>query len=193
MIDLIKEKVFDKFKDDPHRLAHILGVEAVAVKLSCIHGVDPNKARIAALYHDFMKNDPIDLQMSFLSAEEIKLYHDFPVMYHGLSAAVKLREDFQIDDAEILHAIRSHIFGKPQMSKLEKIIFIADYVEPNRVMEDIHQIYEIATKDLDEAVYRVLESTNHYLKEKGFNRAPEQIRSTHYYEEVTRGKVKHHY
>ena len=193
MIDEIYKKVESKLKDHPSRLKHTLGVLEVAVELAKIYSVDTESASIAALYHDYTKYDEIHDQIKDLDPKDIEDYRQFPIMYHALSAEKKLMQDFGITDSDILNAIRYHIWGRPRMSVLEKIIFIADYVEPNRHMEDITEIRNIAKTDLNRAVYRIMASSNAFLIQKGIKPSPLQLQATHYYEEVTRGKTKHNH
>ena len=188
MIENIKQKVFEKLKDHPKRFTHILGVAETAADLAYIHHIDPQKAWIAGLYHDIAKYDTILEQTKYLDKETILKYKDFPVIYHAYGAASYLKHDFDIDDEEILEAIRHHVWGKPNMTILEKIIFVSDSCEPNRKYEDCKEIIELAKTDLDQAVFICMDISLIKLIEKGKKPSTEQIEAHTYYMEVTRGK-----
>ena len=81
------------------------------------------KAAIAGLFHDFAKYDEIVEQMNMMELRWIKEYADYKVIYHAIAAANMLEHEFKIHDQDILHAIRYHVWGRVNMSELEKIIF----------------------------------------------------------------------
>lgn len=190
MINAIETYVIEHMSEHPKRLKHIIGVKDTAVALASIHGIDLNKAMIAALFHDVTKYDSLDDQKQFLDQTTIDKYHDYPVMYHALSAAECLKRTFDIQDEDILNAIKHHIWGTPRMSPLEQIIFIADSCEPSREFDDAPIIYEIAQKDLDNATWLAMKASINYLEKKGFTPSQEQLDAYHYYQEVIRGKIK---
>lgn len=190
MIDVIKEKVIDKMKDHPKRLAHIIGVAETAAKLAKIYGIPEEKAMIAGLYHDMAKYDSLSEQMNMMDLRWIKAYADFPVIYHAIAAANMLEHEFRVHDHDILNAIRYHVWGRKEMSMLEKIIFVADSCEPNRPFDDIDYIYDLATKDIDQAVCYCMKQSILDVKKKKLVPSDEQLEAYEYYLEVTRGKIK---
>jgi len=187
MIDQIKEKVSLKLENHQKRLRHVFGVYETAVKLAEIHQVDIEKAAIAALYHDYAKYDTIESQIKHIELKLIKQYANYPVIYHALAAAIQLNYDFNIRDEDILNAIRYHVWGRPHMTDLEKIIFISDCCEPNRQFEDTQKIYDLAVKDLDQATLYCMEVSIEDLKSKKLEPSTEQLEAFHYYKEVNRG------
>ena len=190
MIDMIEIKVREKLQGHPKRLAHVLGVSNTAAKLAEIYDISIEKARIAGLYHDYAKHDKLEDQMNMMDLRWIKAYADYPVIYHAIAAANMLEHEFRIHDQDILNAIRYHVWGRKEMSLLEKIIFVADSCEPNRKYDDTGYIFELATKDIDQAVeYCMLQSIED-VKNKGLIPADEQLEAYQYYVEVNRGKTK---
>lgn len=190
MIHSIRRQVEDKLSNDPKRLEHVLGVYETAMKLAKIYKVDEHFVGIASLYHDYTKNDLIEDQIELLTKEEIKKYKEYPVNYHALSAAKQLEIDFNIKNEEILMAIKSHVWGRAYMSIYEKIVFVSDYCEPNRVFIDTNALYELAVKDIDLAVLKSMELTLNYLKRQNIKPSEEQIKAYTYYMEVNSEKVR---
>lgn len=152
MIDKITEDVRLKYKDNPKRYEHILGVVKTAVSLSLRYGVDSNKAYIAAIFHDYTKYDDINSQTSVLDINEIKAYEDVPVMYHALSAAAILKNTYNIEDETILNAIKYHVYGRVGMTTLDKIILIADKIEPTRDYPLVDDLRKLSLESLDETI-----------------------------------------
>jgi len=189
MIETIFNEVKVKLGDHPKRLKHVIGVKDTAVALAEIHGVNVEHAAIASLFHDVTKYDPIEEQTSLLDQETVLRYQAYPVMYHALSAAKLLEMKYGIHDEDLLNAIRHHIWGSPRMSKLEKIIFIADSCEPNRQFADAPMIFELAKKDLDHATLVAMKASIDYLENKGLSPSQEQLDAYQYYQEVIRGKT----
>lgn len=88
-----------------------------------------------------------------------------PSLLHAKCGAILAEHEYQIIDFDILHAIRVHTTGVPNMSLLDKIIFIADYIEPNRdKAPHLKELRKLADKDLDETTYLILKDTVDYLK-----------------------------
>jgi nicotinate-nucleotide adenylyltransferase len=190
MIEYIKEKVIQKLEKHPKRLIHVFGVAETARSLAQAHQVSEEKAYIAGLYHDIAKYDTIEEQTQFLDLETIHHFKAYPVIFHAYGAASYLKNDFNIDDEDILNAIRHHVWGRPNMSTLEKIIFISDSCEPNRKYEDCPRIFELAKTNLDEALFICMDVSLEKLIEKGKKPSFEQMEAHQYYMEVTRGKSK---
>lgn len=152
MISKITEDVRLKYKDNPNRYKHILGVVKTALSLSLRYGVDSNKAYIAAIFHDYTKYDDINSQTSVLDINEIKAYEDVPVMYHALSAAAILKNIYKIEDETILNAIKYHVYGRVGMTTLDKIILIADKIEPTRDYPLVDDLRKLSLESLDKTI-----------------------------------------
>ncbi len=193
MIELLKKEVEEKLKKHPNRLLHVLGVYETAVKLARHYQIDEEKIGISAIFHDYTKYDAMSDQIKWLTKEEIVRYKTYPMMYHALSAAKVLEMTYNIHDQDILDPIKSHVWGKKAMSMYEKIIFISDYAEPNRTFFDPHEIYDLALKNIDQAVLVCMKITIDYLLKEHMAPSEEQLEAYQYYTEVTRGKIKQDY
>ncbi|MCR5292135.1 MAG: bis(5'-nucleosyl)-tetraphosphatase (symmetrical) YqeK [Eubacterium sp.] len=164
MIRRLKSKLNEK------RFIHSIGVEYTAANLAFRYGVDVKRARIAGLLHDCAKCIPTDeklkkavkLGLPINSSEKAN-----PDLLHGKLGAYYAREKYGIKDEEILSAITYHTTGKPDMTMLEKIIFVADYIEPNRkVIFELPVIRKEAYQDIDKAVIHILKNTLDFLDGK---------------------------
>lgn len=145
-LGVMREKVRNNQKDS--RFAHTLGVVDTAVQLARRYQEDVKKTEIAALLHD--------------CAKEI-----YPGLQHAPKGAELAKTEYGIEDDEILDAIRWHTTGRPEMTKLDKIIYIADYIEPNRNQApNLDEIRRLARVDLDECLYTILKATLAYLETK---------------------------
>lgn len=136
------------------RFKHVLGVEETAVALAKKYGASPEKASIAALTHDYAKERPDEEFKMVIVRDgfdpELLNYNN--AIWHGLVGASFVERELGITDAEILHAIRVHTTGAAKMSLLDKIIYVADYIEPGRDFPGGQDARAIAWADLDEAV-----------------------------------------
>lgn len=172
MIDLIFEDVKTKYKTRPERFEHILGVVQTAVSLATRYGVDTDKAYIAALFHDYTKYDTLEAQCSVLTQKEIKLYQDYPVMYHALSAASILKSKYTINDEAILNAIAKHVWGDLQMTDLDKIILIADKIEPTRNYPAVAKLRTLSKESLNETLIAYYKDALIHYKNNGIQIPP---------------------
>ncbi|MHB1421425.1 MAG: bis(5'-nucleosyl)-tetraphosphatase (symmetrical) YqeK, partial [Bacillota bacterium] len=114
-----------------HRYKHSLNVSETAEKLAHVHGADVPQAKIAGLLHDFARDFPdqklVEIAENYnLVTSDIELYH--PVLLHAPVGAVLVREEFDIKDPELLSAISRHTVGAPDMSPVEKVIYLADMI-----------------------------------------------------------------
>ena len=132
------------------------------------YNVDVNKACIASLMHDYCKYDnPKDLEKYF-TQEEILECRKYPFLYHAYGSSYKYKE-LVGDDEEIFSAIYNHVFGKENMTMLEKIIYASDYLEPTRNIPAADKIREKIFTDFDNAFLEVvLESINFVLSKKQY-------------------------
>lgn len=166
------EKKLSKTMSDK-RFYHCLGVQGISVALAARYEYDIDKANIAGLLHDCAK----DLKDEELIKECIK--YKLPVtdiesrngfLLHGKLGAYYSQYKYGICDPEILTAIYWHTTGKPDMTLLEKIIFVADYIEPNRLekrIPELNTIRRLAFTDLDRTVVEILKNTLLYLEMQG--------------------------
>ncbi len=162
MLQRLKTKVSEK------RFEHSLGVEYTAACMAMVHGADVEKARIAGLLHDCAKGIPTKEKLEKARKNGIfvtKYEEKNPEMLHAKLGAHYARYKYDVHDEEILDAIASHTTGKPAMTLLEKIIFVADYIEPNRKpIKELDEIRKEAFTDLDACVLHILRNTIAYLQ-----------------------------
>jgi nicotinate-nucleotide adenylyltransferase len=142
------------------RLEHVLGVAEYAVFLAGRFGEDQSRARLAALAHDLAREWPPDVMEQTALTDGLPvstLEREVPKVLHGRAAAVYLREHFHVRDEEVLSAIRNHTLGNTGMSRLEKILFCADYLEPGRKYIEPAFRDRVEQLDLDEMVCACVE------------------------------------
>ncbi|WP_409228246.1 bis(5'-nucleosyl)-tetraphosphatase (symmetrical) YqeK [Gudongella sp. SC589] len=163
IIEVLKDRIGEE------RLNHTLSVVEEALSLAKRHKAPEDKVKIAALLHDFAKN--LTLEESLRLAKEYGLKLDDVTitsteLIHGPLGARMVKEYFNIGDQEILNAITYHTTGRENMTTVEKIVFLADFIEPGREFEGIQIIRAKALEDLDEAIFMALDSTISYLLKK---------------------------
>jgi predicted HD superfamily hydrolase involved in NAD metabolism len=156
------------------RFLHSVGVAETALKLNDHYslGLDESKVYLAGLLHDCAKLDSKDkqwelAQKSLQKQNELKRLDELKKavgVWHGFAGEIVAEEDFGITDSEILLAIRYHTTGRRDMTPLEKIIFVSDYIEPNRVGKNFDEVRKITFDNLDEGIKKSLEETIHYLE-----------------------------
>lgn len=164
MIDIKDLKT--KLKNlDGFRYEHSCLVKETAVKLAKKFDADIYKVKIAALLHDYARNYSKEKLIDIVNKNNIDVdiwERKIPDLLHSSVAAFIANDEFSIKDNEILDAIRYHTIGRPKMSKLEKIIFVADIIEPSRDFPDINYIRDAADNNLDKAVLLVCDFTIKY-------------------------------
>lgn len=182
--DFIKTEKRLKKELDEDRYQHTLGVMFTASALAMCHGEDITKAQIAGLLHDCAKCIPNEKKLKLCSEygiEVSKTEMKAQYLLHSKLGAYMAKAQYGVDDEDILNAIRWHTTGRPNMSQLEKIIFIADYIEPARnKAANLAQIRQMAFRDLNQTVLKILEDTLHYL-DKGHGEVDEMSRSAFRY------------
>jgi len=159
------------------RYEHTLGVAYTASSLAMRYNPQPDnatfaqKALIAGLLHDCAKCMENEKKLKICNKHNIaysQIELENPYLLHGKVGAYIAASKFEIQDKDILGAITWHTTGKPNMSLLEKIIFVADYIEPSRrPLPELDLIRQMAFTDIDSAVTKILYNTLHYLEEKG--------------------------
>ncbi len=165
-IDKLRKKVEEKLS--AKRFKHVLGVEEMCVILAEKNGADIEKARIAALLHDYMKETNIEvLKEMCKDVPEIKGYETLLEILHGFAGAMAAEKEFGIKDTDILNAIKYHTIGRENMSLLEKIVYIGDAVEMGRNYPCVDEIRKETLKDLDSGIIMEVNRKIEYLKEKG--------------------------
>ncbi len=147
------------------RFDHSHRVMEMAVLLAEKHGVDVEKARIAGLFHDIRKNVGKDEGRTIL--KDLGVTDSFllsnPNLAHGHIGGEFLKCEFGLVDEDIYNAIKNHTFGRIGMSTLEKVIYVADYVERGRAFPKREFFEELAFEDIDRAYYEICKNTLKYL------------------------------
>ena len=175
--DFIKmQKKLAKYLDE-NRYEHTLGVMFTCASLAMVHGYDLKNAQVAGLLHDSAKCIPNKKKLKICAEHHIPV-SDFekehPFLLHAKLGAYIAKAKYTVTDKEILSAITYHTTGKPDMTMLEKIVYIADYIEPARNKAPrLTEIRRLAFEDLDECMYEILKDTLEYLEEN-----PKEIDST---------------
>lgn len=146
----IEELIAGRLK--PKRLSHTYGVVEEAGRLCARFGADDRKAKTCALIHD--------------------AFRERGNLVHGAAAAAYMKETLGIDDLDMLNAVRFHTTGRPGMSLLEKVIYLADAIEPGRSYSGVEELRELAESDLDRACLQAMRHTIAYLKGKGESADP---------------------
>ena len=185
----LQKKIRKELDEDRYR--HTLGVMYTAASLAMCYGADLEKAQTAGLLHDCAKCIPNDRKLRLCEKYGIEMNaveHAAPSLLHAKLGAYLAAERYEINDQEILDAIRWHTTGNPGMTLLEKIIFLADYIEPMRwKAQNLDEIRREAFRDIDRAIFWTLRDTLNYLM-----RTPAQIddmtdRAYHYYRDLCAG------
>lgn len=159
-------------KLDEERYMHTLGVEYTAASLAMRYGCNIMKARLAGLLHDCAKG--IDKSEYIEICEKYNITvneaeHKNPGLLHAKLGGFFAMKKYHVTDNEIIDAIICHTTGKPDMSLLEKIVYVADYIEPGRrELNDIDEIRALAFTDLDKALLMILKATVDHIRTKGY-------------------------
>ena len=154
------------------RYIHSLGVAEACVELVKYYklNIDLKKAYLAGLLHDATKLVDMKIQKEMLyqvgykDTDEIMKSTN---VWHGETAYLYVKEEYGINDEEILNAIRYHVMGRPNMTNLEKVVFVADYIEKNRKGIVFENARKIAYDNLDDAILYILKSQIEYITSKG--------------------------
>ena len=154
----------------PKRLSHSIGVSQTAVSLAVRFGCDKEKARLAGLLHDYAREIPTNELLPSAQAFGIvvcDIEQAEPVLLHAPLAAKMVQAEFGINDTEVLQAIILHTTGGLNMTLLDKIICLADAIEPGRSFKGVDKIRMAACTDLDKALLGALDQSIRYLVKSG--------------------------
>lgn len=167
--DFIKmQKKLAKYLDED-RYEHTLGVMFTCAALSMVHDCDLITAQTAGLLHDCAKCIPNKKKLKMCSQHHIpvsEFEQEHPFLLHAKLGAYVAKAKYDVTDENILSAITWHTTGKPDMTLLEKIVYIADYIEPKRdKAPNLAIVRKLAFQDLDECMYKILADTLAYLEE----------------------------
>ena len=177
--ELVKEKLPEK------RYKHSLRVAETAVKLAEIYDGDKDKAELAGVLHDYCKYD--DLSTMYQVVRQYELETDLlsygGEILHGPVCSAIMENDFDVKDEEVLLAIKYHTTGRQQMTKTEKLVFIADYIEPGRKTPGVEEIRDMAYNQgsLDKTIYEISKRTVLFLISKDITVYGTTISCLNYY------------
>ncbi len=155
---------------DPKRLEHSIGVSDTAYKLAMHYGEDIEQARVAGLIHDCAKCLSLEKMHKLLDEYKTSIDESFTgsvALLHGPLGAEIAKRQFNISDPEILEAVAIHTTGKAGMSQLDKIVCLADYIEPSRKYPGVDNIRLFAYKDLNVALLKAFDSSIKAIISKG--------------------------
>ncbi|ANU51578.1 HD domain-containing protein [Limosilactobacillus reuteri] len=163
LIDRLKKALKDK------RFQHVLRVEETAIKLAEQYGVDVEKASIAGLCHDYAKQRSDEDFIAEIKKKRLNpLLLDYGnAIWHGVVGAELIKDELGIWDEDILNAVRHHTTGAPVMTKLEQVIYMADYIEPGRDFTGVKKARVITAANLQAGVAYQTKHTLAYLIENG--------------------------
>lgn len=181
--DKMKKRVQDHL--DKERYEHTMGVMYTAAAMAMRYQVDMEKALIAGLLHDCAKCISSEQKLSLCKKYGIEvsaLEKRNPSLLHAKLGAKLAKEKYDEKDEDVLNAITNHTTGRADMSMLEKIIFIADYIEPNRSKApNLLEIRKMAFCDIDMALVKILQDTLKYLESTGSEIDPGTGETLEYY------------
>lgn len=165
------------------RIAHVLGCENEAVSLANRWGEDPERAAVAGILHDITKKLSAEEQLKL--CEKYGIINDAaevanPKLLHAKTGAAFARELFGIED-DIYGAIRWHTTGKPDMTLLEKIIYLADFVEPTRNFPGVEELRELCFEDIDAAMAKGLEMSLEFIRSGGAEPYKDSVEACEWY------------
>ena len=162
--ELVRGRLSDK------RYEHTINVKKMAVKLAKRYGADEEKAALAAILHDsakeISKDEMREIMRQYPQYAEGGSRRPTPV-WHGICASILARTQWGVEDEAVLSAIACHTAGKPGMSKLDKIVYLADMTSAERDWPGVNKLRKLELKDLDAAMLAALRQTNDFVLSQG--------------------------
>ena len=183
----LREFVLPKIKNKltPKRYEHTLRVEKTAITLAKKHNGSVYDVALAALLHDNAKNVPDEKKLTLCKKYHIELSkaeEENVDLVHSKLGGVLAVNDFNVKNQDIINAIKYHTTGRPNMSLTEKIIYIADFIEPGRKeFPGLIQARELADEDLDTALIKILLLTINHVTDRGLIIDPITEKAYEYY------------
>ena len=188
-IDEMKQKLAEYL--DQERYDHTMGVMYTAAAMAMRYGADLEKALVAGLLHDCAKCIPASKKIELCESNDIVISEaerKNPGLLHSKLGAFIASKKYDIADKEILDAITYHTTGRPEMTLLDKIIYIADFIEPNRnEAPNLARMRKLAFEDIDKCLYEMLEDSLAYLKTRSFVIDPMTEQTYIYYRNEWKG------
>lgn len=167
----IQKKLINELSDYPDRLKHVYGVRDTALELGVKYNLDLEILEYAALLHDitkyYSKDDNIKIINSYFPDSDF-IYSEYnDDILHAFSSYILAKREYGIKNGEILNSILNHTVGRPNMSMYEKIIFISDYIEPNRTYEACLIVRKIVDESLNLAIFTAMDNSIKYCETNG--------------------------
>ena len=189
-IDMKREKMAYKLKKalDNQRFIHTLGVEQTARRMAVIFGEDEEKAALAGLLHDCAKCMPLTQMIKAAKGVPIDpMMRESKALMHALAGRCVAESVYGVKDEDVLSAIRWHTTGHAHMTRLEKIIYLADMIEPNRKpYPGLEHLRKLCMLDLDQAMHEALRMSLAHVQEQGRELHPDTLAALESYEHVNR-------
>lgn len=169
---------------DHQRYEHTLGVEKTAREMARAFGEDEEKAALAGLLHDCAKCMPLAQMIKAAKREDIDpVMKESKALMHALAGCCTARDVYGVQDEDVLSAIRWHTTGHAQMTRLEKIIYLADMIEPNRKpYPGLEALRALCFTNLDEAMHTALRMSLEHVQEQGKTLHPDTLAALKDYE-----------
>lgn len=183
-LDELRKAAYSFLK--PRRIRHVQGCEEVAVELAKLYGCDVRKAATAAILHDITKKLDYDEQLLLCSKYDIICDDDElknEKLLHAKTGAYLARDLFGTDD-DVFNAILWHTTGKPDMSLLEKIIYLADYIEPTRDFPGVEELRKLVYSDIDAGMAQALKMSYEHVSGEGIRPHRNTADAYSFYSEV---------
>ncbi len=189
MLERIKKDLKCAYRHKVDRLNHVYGVRDTALKLGKIHGADLYQLELVSYLHDLTKYESLGFHIEWIRRyyDEAILDDFYDPLYHAYSASAIAQDTYNITDPDVLGAIEVHTVGKPNMSLLQKILFISDYIEPSRLYPSCVRVREIAFINLDQAVYEAINDSIQLYERTGGNIPRVAYEAREYYQKRTGG------
>ena len=169
---------------DHQRFEHTLGVEKTAREMARVFGVDEEQAALAGLLHDCAKCMPLEKMIKAARDEKIDpVMKESKALMHAVAGRCVAQDVYHVGDEAVLDAIRWHTTGRADMTALDKIIYLADMIEPNRKpYPGLEPLRELCMKDLDEAMHTALQMSLRHVEEQGKTLHPDTMAALAAYE-----------
>lgn len=171
---------------------HVCRVAQTAEKMAVRFETDREKAFLAGILHDYAKERPEE-ELAAIAEENgllDEIYRQVPVLLHAPVGAILVKKELGIIDEEILNAIGSHTLGRPSMGRLEKIIYLADMIEPGRDYPGVESLRNLCQSDLDQAMLAALDSSLGYCLQHKRIIHPQTINTRNYFLKLDKMKAK---